>query len=121
MKAILFCVGLFCVIALPAIGELTDTDLDKIRLIIKDKVSKEIASSETRMKSYVDTKVESLKTPVRWLIGILVAFIALIGLSLAILRIFLAWRSIKDTSQEKQIEELTREVEMLKQRQIINP
>lgn len=106
---------------MPAIGELTDADLDKIRLIVKDEVQSEITASEARMRSYVDTKVESLKTPITWLIGILVAIIAIIGLPLAILTIFLGWRSIKDNSQEKQIEVLTREIETLKQQRTVNP
>ena len=114
MKTILVLSILFCAIALPALGELTDADLDKIRLIVKDSenslkehTKSEIESSETRMKSYVDAKIESVKTPIAWLIGILVAMIAIIGLPLAILTIFLGWRSIKDNAQEKQIEVLT--------------
>ncbi|MYC76703.1 hypothetical protein F4X10_13140 [Candidatus Poribacteria bacterium] len=121
MKTILVLSILFCAIALPALGELTDADLDKIRLIVKDEVKSEISASETRMKSYVDTKIDSLKTPIAWLIGILIAIIALIGLPLAILTIFLGWRSIKDNTQEKQIEVLTREIEMLKQQRTVNP
>ena len=121
MKILLFFSILLCAIALPALGELSDADLDKIRLIVKDEVNSEVTASEKRMKTYVDTKVESLKTPVTWLIGLLVAIIAIIGLPLAILTIFLGWRSIKDNSQEKQIEVLTRVIEMLKQQRTINP
>ncbi len=43
MKTILVLSILFCVIALPAFGELTDADLDKIRLIVKEEVKAEIA------------------------------------------------------------------------------
>ena len=128
MKTILVLSILFCAIALPALGELTDADLDKIRLIVKESenslkehTKSEIESSETRMKSYVDAKVDSLKTPIAWLIGILIAISTLIGLPLAILTIFLGWRSIKDDTQEKQIEVLTREIEVLKQQRTVNP
>ena len=128
MKTLLALSILFCAIALPALGELTDADLDKIRLIVKasenslkEHTKSEIESSETRMQSYVDAKIESVKTPIAWLIGILVAMIAIIGLPLAILTIFLGWRSIKDNAQEKQIEVLTREIEMLKQQRTVNP
>ena len=127
MKYILLCSIFFCAIALPALAELTDADLDKIRLIVNEseariieKVDGKIKDSENRMKSYVDTKIESVKTPVIWLIGILVAMIAIIGLPLAILTIFLGWRSIKDNAQEKQIEVLTREIELLKQQRTVN-
>ena len=138
MKTILLFSILFCAIAMPAIGELTDADLDKIRLIVKDEVKSEITASEERMKTYVDTKVDGLKTPITWLIGILVAIIAVIGLPLAILTIFLGWRSVRDASLQQQIdtfakaiesqnelettiEELTQEIETLKQQQIVQP
>ena len=150
MKTVLLSAIVFCVIAMPALGALTDADLDKIRLIVKEEVKSEIAVSETRMKEsiaasetrmkesisevkseitisetrmkeYINQQVDTLKTPVAWLIGILLALIAIIGLPLAILTVFLGWRSIKDNAQEKQIEVLTREVETLKQQQIVNP
>ena len=101
MKTILLFSILFCAIAMPAIGELSDADLDKIRLIVKDEVKSEITASEERMKTYVDTKVDGLKTPITWLIGILVAIIAVIGLPLAILTIFLGWRSVRDASLQQ--------------------
>ena len=138
MKTILFLSILFCVISLPAFSELTDADLDKIRLIVKDEVNSEITASEKRIKTYVDTKVDGLKTPITWLIGILVAIIAVIGLPLAILTIFLGWRSVRDTSLQQQIdafakaiesqnelettiEQLTQEIETLKQQRIVSP
>ena len=136
MKTIIVLSILLCAIAMPAIGELSDADLDKIRLIVKDEVKSEITASEERMKTYVDTKVDGLKTPITWLIGILVAIIAVIGLPLAILTIFLGWRSVRDTSLQQQIdafakaiesqneiettiEQLTQEVETLKQQRIV--
>ena len=126
---------LFVFFSAPVYAELTDADLDKIRLIVKDEVKSEITASEARMKAYVDTKVDGLKTPITWLIGILVAIIAVIGLPLAILTIFLGWRSVRYTSLQRQIdtfakaietqnklettiEELTREIETLKQQQV---
>ena len=121
MKPVLLFSILFCAIALPALGELTEADLNKIRLIVKEEIKSEITASEKRMKEYVDIKVDSLKTPVAWLIGLLVAIIALIGLPLAILTIFLGWRSIKDNTQEKQIEVLTQEIETLKQQRTVSP
>ena len=48
MKNIFVLFILLCAIALPALGELTDADLDKIRLIVNEGVKKESAASETR-------------------------------------------------------------------------
>ena len=121
MKTIIVLSILLCAIAMPALSELTDADLDKIRLIVKDEVNSEITASEERMKTYVDTKVDGLKTPITWLIGILVAVIALIGIPFVVLTIMIGWRSIKDNSQEKINQELREEIETLKQQRIVQP
>ena len=42
MKIILLFSILFCAIAMPALGELTDADLDKIRLIVQEEIQKEL-------------------------------------------------------------------------------
>ncbi len=111
MKTILALSILFSVIALPALGELTVEDIEKI--------DKKIQASETRMKEHVTQQVNSLKTPVAWLIGILVALIALIGIPLVVLTIMMGWRSVKDNSQEKINQELREEIETLKQQRIV--
>ena len=64
MKTLIFLLILFCAIASPALAALTDADLDKIRLIVKDEVKKEIESSEARMKTYIDTKIDAVNTSI---------------------------------------------------------
>ena len=118
MKKVLLCSILFCVIAMPAIGALTDADLDKIRLIVKDEVKKEVTASEARMKEYISQEIKTVNVKISetdkrlsqlfWLV------IALIGLIAAAIGIP-QWRSRQDRKQEKQIEELTQEFETLKQ------
>ena len=51
MKTILALSILFSAIALPALGELTDADLDKIRLIVKDEVTKELTKELAPIKA----------------------------------------------------------------------
>ena len=151
MKTILALSILFSVVAcFPALGALTDADLDKIRLIVKDEIAAsekrfdakiqaseerfdakiqaseerfdaKIQASETRMKEHMTQQVDTLKTPVAWLIGVLVAFIALIGILLVVLTIMMGWRSVKDSSQEKINRELREEIETLKQQRVANP
>ena len=113
MKTILALSILFSAIALPALGELTIEDIEKI--------DEKIQASETRMKEHITQQIDSLKTPVAWFIGILVALIALIGIPLVALTILIGWRSVKDNSQEKINQELREEIETLKQRQIVPP
>ena len=140
MKTILALSILFSVVTcFPALGALTDADLDKIRLIVKDEIAAseerfdakiqvseerfdaKIQASETRMKEHITQQVDSLKTPVVWLMGILVALIALIGIPLVVLTIMMGWRSVKDSSQEKINRELREEIETLKQQRVVNP
>ena len=98
MKTVLLFSILFCAIALPALGELTVQDIEKI--------DAKIQASETRMRTHITEQVDSLKTRLTWLIGIFVAIIARIGLPLVFLTIIVGWRSVKDNLQERQIEAL---------------
>ena len=68
MKNILLCSILFCAIALPALGELTAADLDKIRLIVKDEVAKELAPIKDELDS-LKTDIGTLKEGVAQLDG----------------------------------------------------
>lgn len=113
MKTILVLSILFSVVALPAPGELTVEDIEKINAKIKE--------SEDRTQKHVTQQIESLKTPVAWLIGILVAVIALIGIPLVVLTIMIGWQSVQDNAQAKQIEILTQEIETLKRQRVVNP
>lgn len=126
MKTILTLSILFSAIAMPTFAELTNADLDKIRLIVNEEIEAEqidakIQASEDRTQKHVTQQIESLKTPVAWLIGVLVALIALIGVPLVALTILIGWRSVKDNSQEKINQELREEIETLKQQRIVNP
>ena len=125
MKTILALSILFSVIALPALGDLTDADLDKIRLIvndaekrIKEEVKIEITASEKRMKEYISQEIKTVNAKIegqdKRLSQIFWLVIALIGLIAAAIGVP-QWLNRKDRTQEKQIEELTREFETLKQ------
>ena len=124
MKTILLFSLLLCAIAMPAIGALSDADLNKIRLIVKEEVKSEITASEKRVKEYisqeiktVNAKIEGNDEQLSQLFWLVIALMALIGLPQAII----AWRSRKDHSLEKQIDTLTQEIETLKQQRIVNP
>ena len=111
-----------------SLGELTDTDLDKIRLIInnsekrlKADIKAEITSTEKNIKEYINLKIDSVEkrlSTYNWVIYVLMPLIvAAIGIPTAIM----AWRSGKDRSLERQVETLTREIETLKQQRIVSP
>ena len=141
MKTILVVSILFCMSVLPALAELTDVDLDKIRLIVNEEVKTEIAAvrqelkseiaavrqelkseitdSEKRVKDHINLNIQNVEkrlTTYNWVIYVLTP---LIVAALGIPTTIMAWRSMKDSNQEKKIQELTQEVETLKQ--ILNP
>ena len=139
MKYTLFFFAAFFVIISPTFGELTSQDLDKIRLIVKEEVSEvetrlraeiaesekrlraEIAKSESNMKGYVDLKFEGVNQQLTLVVGFVSALIILIVVTVGIPQIIIAWRGKSERSQDKKIEELSREIEALKQKHIISP
>ena len=134
MKTILVLSILFSAIALPALGELTDADLDKIRLIVndsekrvKEEVKKEITLTNTKIDG-LDTRLRTVETDVAWTRGKLDSLdkhinwlMALIVVAVGLPQAIVAWRSRKDRALEKQIEVLAQEIETLKQQRIVNP
>lgn len=158
MKNILALLILSCVIALPALGELTDADLDKIRLIVNESearvienVDGKIKDSENRMKEHTNIKNEGVQKQITILTYVVCGLIALIVAAIAIPQIIMAWRSARENSprenikalveevmeeitpeekrifeetlreQKQQIENLTQEIEILKQQRISTP
>ena len=138
LKTILcFSVYLYATV-LPSDAALTDQDLDKIRLIIheenapikaeivsvkdelsakivsvKDELSKGITSTREEV-SWVRGKFEGLDKQMTWIM-------VLIGAVIGIPQIIMIWRSKKDRAQEREIQVLREEIEVLKQQRIVNP
>ena len=147
MKTVLLFSILLCAIAMPAIGALTDADLDKIRLIVREVVNEEVrplkadidtlktegAIRQTEIKNLKETINNGFNNVQQDFDNVQKNFdrqnniiIACIGIPLAILAIgATVWgilahrRSGKDRALEKQIETLTQEIETLKHQQII--
>ncbi len=143
MKTVFFFSILFCVIALPAFGALTDADLDKIRLIVKEEVKAEstavrqelkgeiaavkkelkddIGSVRQELKEAIHKSEQSVKEQITLLTYFVYALIALIVAAIAIPQIIRLWRSERERSLTRKVEILTQEVETLKQQQIVKP
>jgi len=129
---------------MPALAELTEADLNKIRLIVKEEVSADRESFEKDIKEYINTKNESIEKRLSLVTTLIVGLMALIGIPLVVLTVMIGWRSVKDSTQERKnirelapedrkvieqlirdqeekIEALTQEIETLKQQGIVNP
>ena len=111
MKTVLFCSILFCAIAMPALGELTDADLDKIRLVVNEEI-KPIEADIVLLKTdtawirgkleSVDEQFEGVNNQITHSRRITYGLIALIVAAVGIPQIVIAWRSKKESAQEKQ-------------------
>ena len=132
MKTIFALLILFSAITLPALGELTDADLNKIRLIVREEVKAEITASEARMKEYIDLKLDNVSTEFKRVdsqiktnnseIGAIRSQINIfIGIPLTIITILFAWRAFRDRATDKQIQVLITDNENLKAQQTITP
>lgn len=143
MRSLLFFMIFFSTIAGSAFGELTSQDLDKIRLIFHEAhapIKAEIAALKTEIVSLkkdvaalktdvaalkkdvaslkedmagLNGRIESIDKVINWLM-------ALILVAVGVPQIVVAWRSRKDREQDRKFEQLTQEIETLKQ-QITNP
>lgn len=105
-----------------------ETDLNKIRLIVTESekqvrqyIKTEIESTEKNIKEYIDIKVDSVEKRLSMYNWVLYVLMPLIVTAIGIPTAIMAWRSGRDRSLEKQVESLTREIEKLKQQQIVNP
>lgn len=125
MKMILALSILFSAIALPALGQLTDADPNKIRLIVREEVKAEITVSEARMKEYIDLKIKNVNNQIKANsseIGAIRSQINIfIGLPLLIITLLFAWRALRDRANDKQIQLLIAENQNLKAQQTITP
>ena len=132
MKTILALSILFCAIALPSLGELTDADLNQIRLIVKEEVKTESLNIDGKIddifnswEKRIDDKFNSFEKRFDSIEKNFdrqnTLIIACIAIPMALITILIAWRSVKDNSQEKINQELREEIEMLKQQQIVRP
>ena len=64
---------LFSVIALPVFGELTDADLNQIRLIVQEEIKKETTTINTKIDG-LDTRLRNVETNIAELRGRSIAF-----------------------------------------------
>ena len=129
MKNILVLSILLCGIAMPALAELTDADLNKIRLIVKEEIKAEIEPIKTEIAAIkadigtlkenvarLDGRMTGVEKQVSHATNVTYGLIALIVVAIGIP----AWRGKRDRDQERKIEELRQEIEILKQQRIVS-
>lgn len=109
----------------PAKSELSQADIEKIRTVLKEDirviVNEEITASEKRMKEYVSQEIKTVNVKIGemdkrlnqtfWLVIALIGFIAVV---IGIPQIFVAARGKEQQAQAEKIEELQREMQLVK-------
>lgn len=125
MRSILCFSIIFFLCCQPIFGELTARDIEQIRMIVREEVrtivKEEITASEKRMKQYVDAKFEGVDRLLMIIVGFVSAMIVLSVVTVGIPQIIMAWRGKSEREQNEKIEELSKEIEALKRRQIVSP
>ena len=141
MKIFLISTLLCSAIALPARGELTDADLDKIRLIVKEELQQElkpikadvealkinVARLEGRFTGIdgrftgMEGRFTSIENQIAHATNLTYGLIALIVAAVGIPLYIMTWRSRRDSTLERRLEEMAQELETLKQQRIVNP
>ncbi len=123
MKTILVLLILFSAVAMPALAELTEADLNKIRLIVKEEIKTELAPIKSDIGTLkenvarLDGRMTGVEKQVSHATNVTYGLIALIVVAIGIP----AWRGKRDRDQERKIEELRQEIEILKQQKIVSP
>lgn len=137
MKTIFLLLILLWALTTPAPAALTDADLNKIRLIVKEEIKEELKPVKAEIAS-IKAEIASIKTDIGMLkedvarldgrmngvekqvvhatnltYGLIALIVAAIGIP--------AWLGKRDRDQERKIEELRQEIETLKQQKIVSP
>ena len=123
MKTLIFCTILFCVIVLPALGELTDADFDKIRLMVKKEVEEEIKPLKADIEKLkedvarlnvriagIEGRIIGVEKRISYATNVTYGLMALIVVAVVVP----AWQDKRYRDRERKINELTREIEGLK-------
>lgn len=134
MKYFTIALMLIAIISTPAISDLSQDDLNKIRLLIADElkpiqteiqtVKTEIQTVKTELKDAIASvkedvaslsgQVDGVEKLITWLMVIIVAIVG-------IPQVVVLWRSKKDRILEKQVETLTQKIEALEKQRIQSP
>lgn len=64
MKLILTLITMLLLFTAPAFSDITDVDINRIRLVVKEEVETAIEASEKRMKEYVSQKIDNVNTKI---------------------------------------------------------
>ena len=128
MKLIMTLITAFLLFTTPAFSELTEADIDKIRLIVKEEVEAAVAASETRMKHHISTEIKTVNITIaemdkrlNQIFTLVMGLVALIVVVVGIPQILVALQRKDMRAQDEKIEALQREMETDRQERTASP
>ncbi len=126
MKNVILIIAGILILASPAVSELSDSDIERIREIVKVEVTESeqrlrgeittaINTSDKQMKDYIDTKLDGIDDRVNLIAALLVAIMALIVVAIGLPQLIIAIKQRGQDELRTELKELRAEIEHLKQ------
>ena len=129
MKLMMILIGVLFFFTAPAFSELTQADIDKIRLIVKEEVDQAVTASEVRMKEYVEASearmtveiskvnitVAEMDKRLNNIFTLVIALVAFIAVVIGIPQILVAMQRKEVRTQSEQIEAQQKQIEALQE------
>jgi hypothetical protein len=124
-NVILIFVGML-ILAPPAFSDLTDSDIERIREIVKVEVTESeqrlrgeittaINTSNKQMKDYIATKLDGIDDRVNLIAALSVVIMALIVIAIGLPQLIIAIKQRGQDELRTELKELRAEIELLKQ------
>lgn len=122
---ILILVGIL-ILTLPAFSELSDSDIERIKEIVKvegtdseqrvrAEIKTAIANSEKGMKEHINTKMDGLENLVHLIGMLLIAIILLTAVIIGVPQVYIMIKQRGQDGLRTELNELRAEIELLKQ------
>ncbi len=144
MKQVFVICVFFFVLASPVFCELTDADLNKIRLIINEElkpIRADIVTLKTQVAALngridgingridgvegridaVNGRIDGVERRIGGIEKMMTWLMVIIGVVIGLPQVIMMWRMRKERIFEKQIEALAADIETLKQQRIVQP
>lgn len=104
MKNMVIIISCIIVFTFNAHSELIESDLNKIRLIVKEEVKTAIHDSEKRMKQYVDSQITHLDKSINRNFQLILALIGFVTIVVGIPQIIVVFQNKRHKSISEDIE-----------------
>ncbi len=121
MKLIMILIAVPFLFIAPAFSDLTPTDINNLRLMVKEEVESAVAASETRIKDYVSQEIKTVNVTIsemdkrlNQIFALVIALIAFIVVVVGIPQILVALQRKDVRAQDEKIEAQNKQMEVMR-------